>query len=655
MLNPSQQAVVDFRDGACLVIAGAGTGKTRVLVHRAAALIEEGLPPNRLLLITFTRRAAEELKTRVAVLTGNARLPWCGTFHAVGAKLLRLYGEAVGVPRSFSVLDQSDSTELFGVLLRERFTKEQRREFPSKSVLNSISSYQTNTRQELSSVLDERWSKWADKETDIAEIIEEYTRRKRDSNAVDYDDLLLKWKELWERDPRVVPPLFDRIMVDEYQDTNRLQAALLEELKKDTGEVLVVGDDAQAIYGFRGATVRNIFEFGDMFERVTPLRLEHNYRSTTGVLDIANALMEEAEEGFEKHLDSHRGAGEAPQLTPCATDWEEAERILRSVQELSALHDVPLSEQAVLIRSSFHSFRLEMLLTRNEVPYRKVGGLRFADSAHIKDVVAYLRCADNPRDESAWSRVLQHLPGVGPATATKRFRAIMGANSVHEGIDDLALPKQVDKELADRFRSLFAVLLSPEPGPPMEQLHRINEFYKKRMPDFYDNWEERLRDLPVLEEMAGRYESRRGFLDDIVVGDDSVVRSRQHDEDPNKLTVSTIHSAKGCEWAAVHIPHLIEGGLPLIAGNEEGIEQLEEERRLLYVAMTRAKDHLRLYYPQLRMARGREGGMNSCVPSRFLTQRVVAHCRGFEALLDELDDDPDSSAPDGELVYEPMP
>lgn len=634
MLNPSQQSVVNFRDGASLVVAGAGTGKTRVLVHRAAALIEEGVAPSRLLLITFTRRSAEELKHRVAALTGIGALPWCGTFHGVGAKLLRIYGAAVDVPNSFSILDQSDSTDLFGLLLREGFSKEERRGMPSKSVLAAIGSYQTNTCKTLPEVLAERWPQWENCADTIAGLVDTYRERKQAANALDYDDLLVRWRDLWELAPRRVPPLFDYVMVDEYQDTNRLQAQLLEGLKSDTRNVLVVGDDAQAIYGFRGATVRNILDFGTLFESVKPFRLEHNYRSTSEILDMANALMEEAAEGFEKCLESHRGAGVKPQVIPCVDDWQEADAVLHAVQHLQSVEGIPLTEQAILLRSSFHSFRLEISLARHDIPYRKVGGLRFADSAHIKDVMAYLRCAENPRDESAWQRVLGHLPGVGPATATKRFRELMAASSVADGMRTLSFPKKTGEELADRFRSLFAILLSADPGPPNEQVRHATEFYMERMPDFFDNWEERKRDLPMLEEMAARYKKRGEFLDDVVVGDDSVVRSRDHHEDQNKLTVSTIHSAKGCEWRAVHIIHVIDGGIPVFQ-QTESTEHLEEERRLLYVAMTRAKDHLRLYFPQTRMGRGSNPVPQRCVPSRFLSPRVLCHCKGYEGLADD--------------------
>ncbi|MFW5803149.1 MAG: ATP-dependent helicase [Verrucomicrobiota bacterium] len=652
MLNPSQQSVVDFRDGAALVVAGAGTGKTRVLVHRAAALIRAGAAPNRLLMLTFTRRSAEELKHRVAELTGIGTFPWCGTFHSVGAKLLRIYGGNIQIPSPFSILDQSDSTDLFNLLLRENFTKEQRREMPSKSVLAAISSYQTNTCQPLLKVLEQRWSQWAHLEDIIAELVEAYRERKRAAHSLDYDDLLVKWHELWTQSPRAAPRLFDYIMVDEYQDTNRLQAKLLESLKRDTENMLVVGDDAQAIYGFRGATVRNILEFGDMFESVKPFRLEHNYRSTAEILDISNALMEDAAEGFEKHLESHRGAGVKPQLLPCADDWQEADAVLHAIEQLQSSEGIPLAEQAVLMRSSYHSFRLEIGLTRHNIAYRKVGGLRFADSAHIKDAMAYLRCAENPRDESAWQRVLGHLPGIGPVTATKRFRELMGAPSVAEGMRSLKFPAKTDPDLVDRFQTLFAVLLAPDPGPPAEQMRRVNQFYVDRMPDFFDNWEERKRDLPMVEEMAARYDKRGDFLDDIVVGDDSVVRSRQHQDDRNKLTLSTIHSAKGCEWQAVHIVHAIEGGLPVLK-EDAGVERIEEERRLFYVAMTRAKDHLRIYAPMSRMSRGANPVPQHCRLSRFLTPRVLCHCEGCEDLTasEHSEEIPPPTLPE-ELVYD---
>ncbi len=649
MLNPQQQAVVDHDAGPVLVLAGAGTGKTRVLVDRTVRLLESGLPPQRLLLITFTRKSAQELKERVQIATGGmAYLPWCGTFHGVAVRMLRLYGAWIGIPSNFSIFDEADSTSLMGAIVNETYSVEQRKTLPRKSTLGKIHSYWRNTRQDLGDVLAERWPAHLKTADAIQGIFDRYGKRKSAGNALDYDDLLIHWLKLLQAKGSPCGDLFDYVMVDEYQDTNRLQADILREVGKATGNIMVVGDDAQAIYAFRGATVANILEFEQEFAGAVRLRLEKNYRSTQEILDAANTLLSHAEEGFPKKLVSHKGAGKHPHLDVAQDEWGQAEAILGSIARHWQENHVPLREQAVLFRSAFHSFKLETLLQRHGIPYKKYGGIRFADSAHIKDAISFLRCRENPCDESAWRRILEMLPGVGAATAGRLFAKLCRDLSPAATLEAAKFPKKC-QEWVEPFRSVIRTLFAKEEPPLDLQLKAVVKFCRACLSERYEDAEKRAPSLKLLEQLTATYQSRRQLLDDMVVGDDSILGQVDPAAEGEFLTLSTIHSAKGCEWDCVHVIQLIEGGLPVGVDDEE-VSRVEEERRLLYVAMTRARRDLHLYYPCRRDSY--DGGFRTTTPcqaSRFLTPDVRECCNlpdgGPEADLDEIiydyDGDPD--------------
>jgi DNA helicase-2/ATP-dependent DNA helicase PcrA len=627
MLNSQQKTVVDHRHGPALVIAGAGTGKTRVLVERTVRLLKDGVKPRELLIITFTRKAALELRERItSACSQDLALPWCGTFHGVAVRMLRQYGAMIGLPSSFSILDESDAGELLWSIVTRDFTAEQRKQLPKKSSLPGIHSYAVNTGRDLTDVLAERWPTYLPLADKLAALFEDFQTSKVQCNAYNYDDLLSLWLKLLRQCPSAAAlPAFEQIMVDEYQDTNHLQAQILYELGKQSRNLMVVGDDAQAIYAFRGATVDNILHFENHFADCRRLQLEKNYRSSQDILDLSNALLAEAKEGFGKKLSSDRGVGSLPFLSSPLNEWEQAEHIVGEIARQWTEQGLSLRQQAVLFRSSFHTFKLETLLNRHHIPFRKYGGIRFADSAHIKDVLAFLRCRENPSDETAWHRVLELFPGIGPSAAGRFCSQLRQQVNPVKVFTDKSFPKR-SLDWQQPFLDVIQALFAPEPLPLDLQLKTICQLYAKLLPDLHDDNEKRLAGLRTLEELCGKYSSRRELLDDLSVGDDSILGNVDPRAEGEFLTLSTIHSAKGCEWDCVHVMQLTEGGLPS-ANSLDCERHIEEERRLLYVAMTRARDWLFLYSPLSREVFSEGGRTNQpCRPSRFLTPVVLECC-----------------------------
>ncbi|MFA5203601.1 MAG: ATP-dependent helicase [Lentisphaeria bacterium] len=642
MLNAQQQAVVAHGDSALLVIAGAGSGKTTVMAHRAAALVGRGLDPRRLLLLTFTRRAAGELKRRVAALLHDQglELPWAGTFHSVAARLLRQYGDRIGIDPAFSILDESDSRDLLGLAAEPEAERELREGppepdggpegkngFPPKGVLSRLYSYQRNTELPLAAVIERIAPPHARRLEALKRVFAAYEERKQASHALDFDDLLHAWRALLRSPHAAELELFDAVMVDEYQDTNTLQSGILEGLCRRRRHLTVVGDDAQAIYAFRGATVENILDFPAQFAPVTVLPLETNYRSSQEILDAANALWAEAERGYRKRLTAARGPlGERPHLAVVESDWQQAETIAMAIEAARRRHGVPLREQAVLFRSSHQAFRLEMALQKAHLPYKKYGGQRFTDTAHVKDALAFLRCGENPHDEAAWRRAFGLLPGIGPASAGRLFAAVAAPppEQLAETLAGQRFPAKAQPfrdGLLDTFRTLAAPGTDAAAG-----LAAVLKFYLPLLHDKYDQANEREAALRELQVLATRYATPREFLDDLLVHEDADEAAPGRED---LLTLSTIHSAKGCEWRQVHVLNLVEGGLPSGPSQEDG-GQIEEERRLLYVAMTRAKDRLVLYQPRIRETPQAGGGIKRSPykPSRFLSPAVLAHFTG---------------------------
>ncbi|HAZ27408.1 TPA: ATP-dependent DNA helicase [Candidatus Acetothermia bacterium] len=628
-LNPAQREAVTHGDGPLLVIAGAGTGKTRTLAYRVAFLISQGVPPDRILLLTFTRRAAEEMLSRAAGIirnTGQDReRVWGGTFHATATRLLRTHAAAVGLKPEFTVLDQGDAEDLLGLLRHELGLASRDKRFPRKGTCLAIYSRVVNGSESLSEVLARSFPWTAEWEDELNALFKAYVARKQRLNVLDFDDLLLYWREmLGDEDlARWLSGMFDHILVDEYQDTNRVQARILRGMRTGNDNVTVVGDDAQSIYSFRAATVRNILDFPQEFPGTRIVTLEENYRSTTPILTTANELISKARERFTKNLWSRRARGPLPILATCRDEKGQDEYV---AGRILALYEkgVPLRRQAVLFRAAHHSASLEVELARRGIPFHKYGGLRFVETAHIKDALAFLRIAENPQDELAWFRVLDLLDGVGPVTISHAIAHVAEHGYNPRTVGSFPGPAASRDELG-RLGALFGDLLAGEALPLPAQVERVRRFYERFVPARYDNALARIRDLESLEQIASGYRSRRSFLTDLQLDPPSStadLAGRPHKDD-DWLVLSTIHSAKGCEWDAVYLIHAADGFLPsdLATGSPE---EIEEELRLTYVALTRTKDHLAVVWPLRYHYRRREladahGYAQLC---RFFTEHV---------------------------------
>jgi DNA helicase-2/ATP-dependent DNA helicase PcrA len=586
-----------------LIIAGAGSGKTNTLAHRVAHLILRGADPRRVLLLTFTRRAAEEMTRRVERICNQSQadvaggIAWSGTFHAVANRLLRLYAEPIGLDPNFTVLDRSDAADLINLVRDDLGFSEKDRRFPKKATCLAIYSHAVNARAELERLLVQVFPWCSEWLAELKQLFRGYVTAKRTQQVLDYDDLLLYWANMMAAAPIAadVAARFDFVLVDEYQDTNALQAGILLRLKPDGRGLTVVGDDAQAIYGFRAATVRNILDFpGHFTPPAAVLRLEQNYRSTQPVLDAANAIMQLAPEGFTKRLFSARRSPQKPWLVTTRDEDEQVDYVVRQVLD-NRDAGLELCEQAVLFRTGNHSGRLELELARRNIPFVKFGGLKFVETAHVKDLLAFLRLAENPRDRVAGFRVLQLLPGVGPGTA-RRALALLEAC----GFDLTALgrlrPPVASAELWPVLVQLMAALASSATWAG--QLELVRAFYDPLLEELYDHARARLADLDELVRIACSYSSRERFLSELTLDPPAAAGGEAgaplRDED--YLILSTIHSAKGREWKAVFVLNVVDGCIPSDMASGSPAE-IEEERRVLYVAMTRARDQLHLIHP----------------------------------------------------------
>jgi DNA helicase-2/ATP-dependent DNA helicase PcrA len=641
-LNPEQRAAVEHLGGPLLVVAGAGSGKTWTLACRVARLVERGVAPERILLLTFTRRAAREMLGRAERLTGERGLGrvWGGTFHATANRLLRSHGSALGLSGGFTILDRSDSADLMDLIRGELGLGEGRRRFPRKETLADVYSRTVNARTKLGDVLQREYPWCAEEAEGIRAIFERYTERKRGQEALDYDDLLLYWHALL-RHPAAGPAVgerFDHILVDEYQDTNPLEADILAALRPDGRGLMVVGDDAQSIYAFRSATVKNILEFPQRFPGTTIVKLERNYRSTRPILDATNAVIALSPQRHEKTLWTERIGGDVPELVTCLDERDQADAVCRSILEHRE-RGTPLKAQAVLFRAGHHSDVLEVELTRRNIPFVKYGGLKFLESAHVKDALAVLRIADNPRDEISWFRVLQLLDRVGPAGA-RRVMLGIGVTAPGDPMtrfreSAIAVPAPARAEL-DALRTTFADLARPD--PPSVQVERVRRFLEPLLRRRYDQPEPRLRDLEQLEQLATGFESRERFVADLTldppVSTSDLAGPPHLDED--YVVLSTIHSAKGGEWDVVHVIHAADGMIPsdMAAGDPD---EIEEERRLFYVALTRARDTLRVTFPLRyhRSNRGLEDRHWYTQLTRFLPEEVRGRFRLSTTYADE--------------------
>jgi DNA helicase-2/ATP-dependent DNA helicase PcrA len=634
-LDPMQRRAVEHEGPALLIVAGAGTGKTRTLVARLARLVADGVAPDRLLLVTFSRRAADELVRRLGHVVGAAvaRMVQAGTFHSVAHRLLRLHGGPFGLGDGFTVLDQGDAADLMQLArqtVAAAAADEVRRRFPRKDTLVAVYSRVVNARQPLKTVLRQSFPWVQEHEAVIAGIFAAYTRRKREQRLLDFDDLLLYWRAA-ATDPVTGPVLaaaYDHVLVDEYQDTNLLQADIVRSLGAGGHSITVVGDDAQAIYAFRAATVRNMLDFPAHFPGAAVVTLERNYRSTQPILDLANAVLADASEGYGKQLWTSETAGGRPMLATCPDEAAQAEAVADVILDHHE-SGVALRQQAVLFRSAHHSDLLEIELRRRGIPFVKYGGLRFLEAAHVRDLLAALRLLDNPRDELAWYRLLQLLDGVGPAGA----RRAMAALGVTEGdadplgrfiAPDVPLPAKAAEDAAPLRAALDDC--RADTLPPGAQLDRLRPGLDPLLRRCYDNVDVRLGDLDALGRLAGGFESRTRMVAELTLDPPASTGDLAGPPllDEDYVILSTVHSAKGGEWRVVHLIHAADGMFPsdLATGDRESVE---EERRLFYVALTRAREHLHIYAPLRYHHHGpiSRGDAHSYGPrTRFLPARV---------------------------------
>lgn len=603
-LDETQRRAAIHGDGPLLIVAGAGTGKTRTLTARVAHLLDSGVAADRVLLLTFSRRAAAELIERAGHLVGAHDRVRGGTFHAAAAWVLREHGTAVGVKPGFTVLDAGDATDLIGVVRTDLGVAQRGRRFPTKDTIAAIAGRVATSLEPLSDTV-KRHFPWCEEHLDdIREVLVATAARKRQLGVLDFDDLLLHWRALLASDAgAAVAERFDHVLVDEYQDTSPVQADVLVALGAHHGNVTVVGDDAQAIYGFRAATAQNLQEFPERFPGATVVTLERNFRSVQPVLEAANDVLAAGASSFDRRLVADRPGGARPTLTTCLDETAQARTVCDRVL-VAREAGTPLRDQAVLVRASHHSAGLEIELASRDIPFVKFGGLRFVESAHVKDLVAALRVVENPSDALAWHRVLRLLDGVGPATAGRIIDDELGIGD--PGIDpadalgrfcsgEPDLGAAAARDGAELRAALADCRLDP---PPATQVDRLLGFFEAIMPRVHDAAPSRMADLRQLAELAGAAPSRSRFLADLVLDPPSAtsdLAGAPHLDD-DWLTVSTIHSAKGLEWKAVHLLHASDGCLPsdLALSEPDG---LDEERRLLYVALTRARDELHVSYP----------------------------------------------------------
>lgn len=637
-LNPEQRTAVEYAgDAPLLIIAGAGSGKTNTLAHRVAHLVVGGADPRRILLLTFSRRAASEMGRRVERIVdqalgtssgaGRAALQWSGTFHAIGARLLREYAETLGLAPTFTISDRGDSADLMHVVRHDLGLSEQTSRFPRKETCLAIYSRVVNTQLPIEVVLKTqfpRYAMWADA---LKTLFAAYVEAKQKQQVLDYDDLLLYWAQALT-EPALAQDMgarFDHVLVDEYQDTNALQASILLALKPHGRGLTVVGDDAQSIYAFRGATVRNILDFPTHFtppaEQVT---LSQNYRSTQPILQAANAVIGLAAERFTKDLWSLRESAEKPGVVVVNDEADQARFV---VEQVLARREAGLAlmSQAVLFRAADHSAQVEIELARRNIPFVKFGGLKFLESTHVKDVMAVVRWLENPRDRMAGFRTLQLLPGVGPKTAARVLEGLEAATEPLVALEAFEPPPAAGPAWNDLL-ALARTLMAPASPWPSE-FEQIVAWYLPHLERMHDDAAARQADLQQIERIAATYASRERFLTELTLdppsasSDESGVPSRDEDY----LILSTIHSAKGQEWKAVYVLNAVDGCMPsdLATGTTE---EIEEERRLLYVAMTRARDHLDVIVPQRFYVHNQVGFGDRHVyasRTRFLPNRVM--------------------------------
>ncbi len=617
-LNDSQFEAASAVNGAYLVIAGAGTGKTRTLVYRVSRLIEMGYDPKSILLLTFTRKSAREMMDRATKLLDNR----CskingGTFHSFANLTLRKYGKAIGLNPNFTILDQGDSEDVINLIRGKMDVAKLKKRFPNKKTLLKVISLSINTSRTVNNIIADDYPHFIEQIEKALEIKTKYIQYKSSNSLLDYDDLLLYLLKLLTSKGDVANQLLSSInfiMVDEYQDTNKLQADIVKALATFNSNVMVVGDDSQSIYSFRGADFKNIMNFPTLFNDVKLIKLEENYRSTKEILNLANHLLEFAVEKYPKELHTNISDGELPAIISAANDNMQSRFIVERILELRE-EGVPISDIAVLFRSAYHSFNLEVELNKASIPFVKIGGLKFIETAHIKDALAFVRIAMNPKDLISWYRILLLHEGIGP----KRAQLIMEEISNMDFLSSDFLKLKEEKLFAKVIPlfKLISSLLDDRYKLPYDKLVLIYEYYDALFEAKYDDFNKRRKDLEALNNIASNYDNTTTFLADMVLEPprDSVSDVDVEDNDDEQLTISTIHSAKGLEWHSVFIMHAMDGFFPSTQSFDKQAT-IEEERRLMYVAVTRAKRNLFISYPTNIF--DRYNGYTIAMPSRFI-------------------------------------
>ncbi|MBW2027963.1 MAG: UvrD-helicase domain-containing protein [Deltaproteobacteria bacterium] len=636
VLNPAQLEAVMTLEGPVLVIAGAGSGKTRTLVYRVARLVEVGVAPENILLLTFTRKAAGEMLERAAGLADErCRRVSGGTFHSLAYRVLRSHAGLLGFHDSFTILDRSDMEEVVYSLARDMQVQRRSIRFPKRSTLTNILSKSANLQTGTEEVLRLEYPQFLEYTQEIGRLASLYKGFKRDNQLMDYDDLLIFFRQLLTENTEIRKRLgvqYRYIMVDEYQDTNAIQADIVKWMAEDHHNVMVVGDDSQSIYSFRGANYRNMFEFPGLFPEVKTIKLEENYRSTQPILTLTNALMEQALESYTKCLFTKRSGGEMPRVIDTGTEPEQALFICRSIQDLKKKGQ-SIRDIAVLFRAAYHSFELEMELNRQGIPYVKYGGFKFLESAHIKDLLSHLRVVVNRDDAISWGRVLRLIKNIGQSKSQSIIDWMKEERCHSWQIDQWPGLGKGDGglgKLAELLKALSAEKLKPE-----QAVRLVLDYYEPILMEKYDDFPRRYRELEQLISMASRYKGIRSFLDDLIMEPPNSPSELKGYPKRDSLTLSTVHSAKGLEWASVFIIWVMDGFFPPARAHSNR-ESLEEERRLMYVATTRAKDHLFLCYPSQEAPRSWSNtdydhalSSHGFAPSSFiqaLPGQVVEYC-----------------------------
>jgi DNA helicase-2/ATP-dependent DNA helicase PcrA len=618
-LNPSQYEAVAHTKGPLLVIAGAGSGKTRTLTYRVARLVEEGTAPSSILLLTFTRKASQEMLKRAAGLLDNrCERVSGGTFHSFANYILRRYHHRIGFDSGFNILDRDDSEALIGIIRKENLNASKHASFPRKQTLANIFSKAVNKVLPVEDIVFEDYPHFSEEIDIITAIHDAYSKRKLEHSYMDYDDLLVHFRILMERDPDlldIISSSYAQIMVDEYQDTNKIQAEIVRLLAGKRGNIMAVGDDSQSIYAFRGANFKNIMDFPVIFPGTRVIALEENYRSDQPILDLTNIIIERAAEKYSKVLFTRKKGGAKPILVKAPDENRQSVFIVGKIRELTA-NNVLLKDISVLFRAGYHSFDLEIELSRNGIPFKKVGGFKFVESSHIKDIMAHLKVIVNFRDRLSWQRLLLLVDKIGPQTAKNIFEAVLNENSGYTGIMTAKIQKPASEHLR-RLKELFggidrSVMTVQEMG------EAVVDYYLPVLRELFDDYPKREKDLEHLLSIMERYNSLDEFLTDMALEppntsiDDSLSDNGGNDD---RLVLSTIHSAKGLEWHTVFVIWTLDGRFPS-SQSINSPEELEEELRLMYVAATRAKKNLYFTYP--KDVYDRATGMVLNRPSRFL-------------------------------------